>query len=147
MPHLEQRVVIDRTPEDIWEFMLNPFNSPRWFSDMLGVRWASRGDVGPGSVGNARMSIFGFETRLTFTFTEWAPPRTAAYTITGRPFRSASRRVTLSPVRDGTEVVFVTDFEPRHVFRLITPIIWPIMRRRWAARNERLKKLIEAETR
>jgi hypothetical protein len=145
MPHFEQRVVIARTPDEIWAFTLNRFNSPRWFRGMLGARWVSGGRPGPDATFLVRMIVLGLETRLECHVTEWQPGRALAYTIKGRPFRSAFRRVTLTPAEDGTEFRAVTEFELRPALKLIWPIAAPIFRRSWDANTSRLKELIEAE--
>jgi len=109
MPHIEQRVVLARTPDEIWAFTLNGFNSPRWFRGMLGARWMSGAPPGPDATFQARMIVLGLETRLECHVTEWQPARALGYTIKGRPFRSAFRRVTLVPTQGGTEFRAVTE--------------------------------------
>jgi len=140
----ETTVMVNRPIDEVWAFMTDPFNVPRFGSMTLGFRQTSPGPVGLGSTGQGRMVILGFETRISVTVTEMDPPHTFAFSMTGAGIRSGSLRQTLEATADGTKVVRVAELEPRPALNLLFWIIWPLMTRRMDATIPKIKRFLEA---
>jgi hypothetical protein len=138
-------VTINRPIEEVWAFWLDFFNAPRIRGGMVGLRQTSPGPLAIGSTMHGRMIIFGFETKLSYTITDFDPPRGAAYTVTGRPFRSVLQRITMEATADGTHVVRSTELELRPAFRLLLWPFIPFVRRQRHASFQNLKRLLEAQ--
>lgn len=148
MPHLEESVVINRPIDEVWDYLTDWFNTPRMSgSGIIGLRQTSPGPLGIGSTLQGRRTVLGFETRNTWTATEWDPPHAFAATMEGQPFRSGTSRVTLEPTADGTRVGVVADFELRPAMRLLWPVVGPFIKRRWRDGFARSKASIEAAPR
>jgi ligand-binding SRPBCC domain-containing protein len=148
LPHLEDSIVIDRPIDEVWAFLTDWFNMPRMGgSGIIGLRQTSPGPLGVGSTLQGRRTVLGFETRNTYTGTEWDPPHAFAATVEGRPFRSFVSRVTLESTADGTRVVVLADFELQPAMKVLWPFVGPFARRRWHASFARAKGLIEAKPR
>jgi hypothetical protein len=140
----EMIVVIDRPIEEVWAFMADVFNVPRLRGQTLAIRMTSAGPVGVGSTLQARMTIFGFETRMDAVITEWEAPRVMAFSAKMRP-GAATVRQTLEPMGRATKVVRMVELDLRPPFRLIWPILGPMTRRRWDRSTRNLKQLVEAD--
>ncbi len=140
----ESSVVVNRPVEEVWAFMTDPFNLPRFGSGMLGVRVTSPGSIGVGTTGHMRVVIFGLEARVSGAITEWDPPRAVAFSVKGAGFRSFSLRATLEATADGTKVVRVGEFEPQPALKLFWWIALPFLRRSAHAHNQNFKRLLEA---
>lgn len=141
----EDTVMINRPPEEIWAFYTDWFNAPRIRGgDMLGLRQASPGPTGIGSVLQGRRVILGFEARIHFLVTEWDPPRTMATSISGRVLRSGSSRTTLEAVGDGTRLSSSLQLELRRAWMVLLPFVGPVMRRSRRRSWESLKGLLES---
>jgi len=140
----ETSVMVNRPIDEVWAFMTDPFNVPRFGSMTLGFRQTSPGPVGLGSTGQMRVAILGFETRIRVSVTEWDPPHTFAFSMTGAGIRSGSLRQTLEATADGTKVVRVSEFEPRGVLKLLWPIVGSFVRRRMDATIPKIKRFLEA---
>lgn len=148
MPHLEESVVINRPIDEVWDYLTDWFNTPRMSgSGIIGLRQTSPGPLGIGSTLQGRRTVLGFETRNTWTATEWDPPHAFAATMEGQPFRSGTSRVTLEPTADGTRVAVVADFDLRPAMRLLWPVVGPFIKRRWRDGFARSKASIEAAPR
>jgi carbon monoxide dehydrogenase subunit G len=140
----EESILINRSPDEVWAFMTNSFNSPRVRPGLLGLRQTSPGPIGAGSVLHARAIVLGFETRMTMTITEWDPPRFQALTLAGRPIRRFTDRMTLEDVADGTRIERTTEIEPHWALRPIWPLYALLFKRQHRAAFANLKRMIEA---
>ena len=139
---IHESIVINRPPDEVWAYLSEFFNIPRAHPNALALRQTSPGPLGRGSVLQGRSTILGFETRFTFTVTEWDPPRSAVMTVAARPGRSALR-ITLEPTPEGTRVDRASDFELHPALRLMSPILGFIIRRQARAASRNWKRLIE----
>jgi uncharacterized protein YndB with AHSA1/START domain len=141
---LETWVVINRPINEVWAFLSDPFNVPRWRGSRLAVQVTSPGPVGVGSTLQHRIAVFGLETRLTHTVTEWDAPHTLAWAVRFPGVDSASERYSLEATADGTKVTRVYEGEPRGMLKLLSPIVGALIRRQADAQNQKLKRLLEA---
>jgi hypothetical protein len=141
----EDFVIIDRSPEEVWAFYTDWFNAPRIRGgDMLGLRQTSPGPMGIGSTLQGRRVILGFEARILFLINEWDPPRTMASSISGRALRSGSSRTTLEEVGDRTRFSGWLELDLRPAWKVLLPIVGPILRRSRRTSYASLKRLIES---
>ena len=141
---LETSVVINRPIDEVWAFLSDPFNMPRWRGSRLAVRMTSPGPMGVDSTVQHRIVLFGLETQITHTVTEWDPPHAFAWALRFPGMHSTSERLTLEATVDGTKVVRVHEGEPRLILRLLAPIAGPVTRRLVDPQNQNLKRLLEA---
>jgi len=141
---IETSVVIKRPIHEIWAFLSDPFNMPRWRSGRLAVRVTSPSPVGVGSTVQHRIVFLGLETQITHTITEWDPPHAFAWSLRFPGLHSASERLTLEATADGTRVVRVHEGEPRVILKVLAPIARPFLRRLIDLQNQNLKRLLEA---
>jgi len=144
----EDTVMIDRTPEEVWAFYTDWFNAPRIRGgDMLGLRQISPGPMGVGSTLQGRRVLLGFEMRIEFVNTEWDPPHVMASSISGRALRSGSSRSTLEAVGDRTRFSGWLELDLRPAWKVLLPIVGPILRRSRRTSYVSLKRLIESAPR
>lgn len=141
----ETSVTISRPIEDVWEFILDPFNMPRWNPNWLAIRPTSPAPFGLGSTFQARMAILGFEARARGEIVEWEPPRAVSFTIHIGRIASGLLRGRLEATEAGTRMVRVTELEPRPVLKPLFWIASPLFRRRADAYNQTAKRALEDE--
>jgi carbon monoxide dehydrogenase subunit G len=133
---------IERTPAQVWAFMMDFSNASRWRSHVRDVRIVTDGALRTG-------------TELQITFDLPGRTRTARCEVaafeTARRFvvRSTSRKATgtfeylLVPQGTGTLVTFSCDLRPRGVMWLLAPMMFRANRERFASQLANLKR--EAE--
>lgn len=74
MPKLQESIVINRPPDEVWAYVTDMFNAPRMSgSGLIGLRQTSPRPLSVGSSLQGRRLILGFETRNIFHVTEWDP--------------------------------------------------------------------------
>jgi hypothetical protein len=81
--YYETSVLISRPIEEVWSFLLDTFNIPRWNRSWLALRPTSPPPLGLGSTFQARMMIFGYEVPVSAEVVNWDPPRAAAVSVRG----------------------------------------------------------------
>jgi len=140
----EVSVVVNRPIDEVWAFITDPFNIPRWGGGRLSARVTPPGPIGVGSTIEYRVLMFGFERRVSFVFTELDPPHTAAASVTGSRFLSGSVRTALEATAAGTKIVRSGDLKVRGILRLLSPILAAFMRRQVDTQMRSLKRLLEA---
>jgi hypothetical protein len=147
--HMESSVVVNRPIDEVWAYMTNLFNFPRGGGGgrFLRVRQTSPGPIALGSTLQGRLVVLGFERRFEGTVTESDPPHAGAIalSVVGMGLRSASLRLVLEATTDGTRVTRVSEFEPRPNLKPLWMILLLYLRRSSKARNQEIKRLIEAE--
>jgi hypothetical protein len=146
---MESSVVVNRPIDEVWAYMTNLFNLPRGGGGgrFLAVRQTSPGPVAVGSTLQGRLVLLGFERRFEGTCTEWDPPHAGAIalSVVGMGWRSGSLRLALEATAEGTRISRVTEFEPRPTLKPLWMILLLYLRRSSKARNQEIKRLIEAE--
>jgi class 3 adenylate cyclase len=147
MPRLIETIIVDRPIDEVWTFLNDIFNPPRLRGSALGARQTSPGPMRAGTTFVMNAMILGFETRLEGAITDWDPPRLAAGSLAGRPFRAFVLREELESTAQGTRVVRSVDMELRPAFKLVWPFVAPLIRRSYRRANRNIKTLIEASPR
>jgi uncharacterized protein YndB with AHSA1/START domain len=145
--HLAWTAVVDRPIEDVWRFVFDPFNRPRQRGGALSLRPTSREPPGVGSTFEQRSELLGFEYRLTGEIAEFKPPRLLVVRLEGGPVKSALGRFAFEPTASGTRLTIEFDADRRTWFRLLGPVIDPLIRSRWETSNRNLVRLLETELR
>lgn len=143
--HLESSVVVNRPVEEVWAFATDMFNLPRLGGGTLQLRQTTPGPIGVGATLHARGVILGFEGRVSGTITEWDPPHAFTVSARGAGIRSIFLRETYEVTAEGTKIVRVGEIERGPILKLLWLIVGPLLRRRWDAHTQNIKRLLEAD--
>lgn len=139
----ETRVLVKRPPGEIWAFLTDRLNLPRWARAWRGAYLSSPAPIGLGTTFEGRAVILGVKVGWRGLVTEWDPPHTFAYSVKVLGARS-DVRISLETTAAGTEVVKRYGREPRLFQKLAAAIFGPWLRRSHDARDKELKRLLEA---
>jgi uncharacterized protein YndB with AHSA1/START domain len=144
MAHIDGEIVINRPVEEVFDFVADERNEPRYNPRMPRVEKLSPGPVGLGSRFRAEMRTRPRPMEMTTEFTGYERPRRLASTT--RMSRMDIRgTLSFDPVPGGTRMRWSWELEPHGLLKLMTPLASPI-----GARGERaiwtsLKRLLEAQ--
>jgi carbon monoxide dehydrogenase subunit G len=141
---IETTIVIKRPIDEVWAFLLDPFNRPRASDAWLAVRQTSPGQTGLGSTYQGRIMMLGFEKRIVGEITEWNPPHTVTLSAKVAGLRGFLRG-RLEAVADGTRVTRVTELESRPATRILWWILGPWWARKARAADQRMRQLLESD--
>jgi uncharacterized protein YndB with AHSA1/START domain len=141
MATFENTVMIARPVEDVFAFLSDLENIPKWNDAIVETRKVSEGPVGVGTIYQQVRSVPSrSEERLEIT--TYDPPRQLA--IRGRLGPFASRLFyALDAIPEGTRVTNTVELELRGPSRLLARVAVPRVREAVAANLRKLKDLLE----
>jgi uncharacterized membrane protein len=126
MQGAEHTVTVDRPIDEVFAFLADGENGPRWRSGVLDVERVA----GDGLGARYRQGVkgpMGRRVAADFEVTEFAPPRVLAFRAVAGPVRPEGR-YELEATGDGTRVRFALQCTPRGFAKLLTPMVARTMR-------------------
>ena len=142
---LQHDVVIARPVTEVWRFMEDLRNYPRWQSGLVAMQQISDGAMGVGSRIGVVHQLLGRRLDLILEVTAFDPGRAFAARVASGPvrFRGTWR---YEPVDggSGTRISGVIEGETGGFFRIAEPLVARAARRHIDADCGTLKELIEA---
>ena len=106
-------VFINRSQQDVFEFLTNPANLSKWNSNFASAKWTSSVAPGFGSTYKVLAKMSGGEKEGLFKITQWDPPQRYSYKSISRlpfPIEIIESVVTLAPKGNGTQITFESQF-------------------------------------
>jgi uncharacterized membrane protein len=143
MARLEISTVINRPVEEVFAFLSNPENSPKWSSGSSDVKITSAGPIGVGSTYQSVRTVLGRRIESENEVTAYEPNRSYATKSKSGPVPMESR-VTFERVEGGTRVTGTLVGDPGGFFKLAEPLLVSMIKRQLEADLANLKDLMEA---
>jgi uncharacterized protein YndB with AHSA1/START domain len=141
--HIEGEIVIGRPVEEVFDFVADQQNEPRYNTQMRGSEKITEGPIGVGTRYRAEVVTGRQVVPMVIEVTEFERPRMLASTtrMSSMDIRYA---LTFAPVSQGTRMRWVGDVEPKGWLRLLTPWVGWVGRRQELRIWTSLKDLLEA---
>jgi len=142
MEQFRTSLVIRRPVEEVFTFVSNYQNSPRWVSGALEHTKVSAGPIGVGTVIRTTGRTMGVHVEAMRIVTAYEPYAKYA-------FKSEYRQVPLTttfffePVQGGTRLTIAVEGEPAGLFKAATPLVLGTIRQQFEGDLRRLKSLLE----
>jgi uncharacterized membrane protein len=143
MIRVEKRVVIGRPAKDVFAYVSDQTNAPRWQRGLVEVRRMTDGPIGVGTRHTAVRAFMGRTLTLRNEYTQYEPDTLVVFEILGTMPGQAS--YTVEPA--GTDRASLTsriEMRASGLFRLAEPLIAAGLRRDVDANLGALKGLLEA---
>ena len=142
MAHAENEITVSRSPEDVYAFLADGLNNPKWRSGVEGISLKSGTAGALGSV--YRQSLKGPGSRPIdgdYEITAAEPGRLLRFQVVAGPARPAGE-YRLSPAPGGTSVRFTLDVQPKGLTKVLGPMIQRTMEKE-VAQLANLKTVLE----
>jgi uncharacterized protein YndB with AHSA1/START domain len=141
MAKIEASVMIDRPVEDVWKFMTNLSNLPKWDSGVLEAKQTSPEPLGVGST---------FLTRhkwMTYSFrcSEYEPNHRFSFEFSQGPMKGAKASVNLEAIEEKTSAMFTIDPKIGGVLKLLGPYLNRSLRGHNQESAASVKRILESE--
>jgi uncharacterized membrane protein len=92
MPRVMQRASIHRPPDEVFAFVADAENNPRWHAHVHETHWLDDRDTGPGRRGRQTGRLFWREWAFVAEVVDWDPPNLVSFqVIEGYPVRTTIR--------------------------------------------------------
>ncbi len=144
MARLESSVTINRPVEEVFAFLSNYENDPKWSSATVEATKTSEGPIGVGTTWRSVSEFLGRRSESELEYIEYELNRKIAIKQISGPYPHTFQ-VTLDLVEGGTKVNFVGEFEFGGFFgRIAAPLFMRIAKRQLEAGFVKLKRLMEA---
>lgn len=144
MAQIEGEIVINRTAEEVFDFVSDQCNEPLYNPEMLSVEKVGEGPAGEGTRYSILMRQGKRELPMTLEFTEFDRPSRLGSRATMAGMTTEGR-LTFEPLGTSTVMRWAWDVHTSGVFRLLGPVVTAIGKRQEARIWGSLKRLLEAE--
>jgi len=144
MARIEINLVINRPVEEVFVFVSNSENLPRWRATALKVKKVSAGPLMVGSIFRGRFTFLGRQFDGNLEVTAHEPNHVYAAKMTAGPF-PLETRYTFESIEGGTRIHFVMEGEPGGFFKLAEPVVVSVAKRSYETDLHNLKEMLEAQ--
>jgi uncharacterized protein YndB with AHSA1/START domain len=139
-------VFINRSQQDVFDFLSDPAIKHKWMPMLESAVWTSSGEPGVGSTVRAVMKSAGKQTEMPIEITQWDVPNRYSYKMLTVPFpmKAMAHSFRLEPENGGTRVTQVGEFETVGILRFATGWIGKFATKMNGNELQTLKQLLEA---
>jgi hypothetical protein len=120
--HIEGEIIIQRPVEEVFDFVADERNEPRYNRRMVRAEKVSPGAIGLGARFRAELETMGRTMPMTIEFTGYERPRRLA-SITRSTMMTTDGALSFGPVAGGTLMQWSWDVQPRGLLRLMSPLV------------------------
>lgn len=145
MPHVVGEIVINRSVEQVFDFVADERNEPRFNPKMLTVEKITSGPVGAGTRFRTQVKARQRTAEMSVELTAYERPRRLT-SVSKLSNMEIEGTLTFDPVPEGTRMSWSWDLAPRGILRLATPVIGLKGRREERTIWTSLKHLLELDT-
>ena len=140
-------LVIDRPVEDVWDYMTDISNMPRWEDSGAVWKQMSEGPIEVGTPIQSTITFLGRPVTFDLRVTEFERHRTFSVEAVAGRTRGTKVSYLLTPVGDRkTRLSRVTDARFHGIAKLLQPFVGPITQRTGALEARNLKRIMETQS-
>jgi uncharacterized protein YndB with AHSA1/START domain len=143
MAHIEGDIVIKRPVDEVFDFVADERNEPRYNPRMLRAEKVSDGPIGVGTQFRAETATRRGSAEMAIEITRYERP-SRLESSTRLSNMDIAGALTFDPVPGGTRMQWVWDVRPRGVLKLMGPIISRMGERQERTIWTNLKRVLEA---
>jgi carbon monoxide dehydrogenase subunit G len=133
------QVEIAKPPEDVFDYLADMRNEPKWLPGASDVRLVSEGAVGPGSKFEGTYARAG---TVHCTVSEYERPN--RLTIHGEAKgMSFDDTIALEATGGGTRLAAVMRTQPKGLFKLVAPMMGRVIDKQFQSNWEKLRTVLE----
>lgn len=143
---ITEQIDIGRERDEVFVFLTEPSNRPRWDASVLSEELLTPAPVKAGSAIRTRMSVMGRLITFDWRVTAFQVPRAMAATSTSGTMPT-SLRFTFAESDDGCRVTATIEGDPSGMLRLVEPIVAQAASSTLRAGLARARELLESESR
>ncbi len=144
MIKVETKVLIERPSDEVFAYISNFENNPKWQSGQLEARFTSEGPLGVGSTYDQVAKFLGRRIVSTFEVLEYEPNRKVKASSTSGSFPITFTRMA-EPRGEGAEVTAIIEGDASGFFKLAEPLLKRMVQSSVDADYQNLKRILESD--
>lgn len=121
-------VDIAAPPEEVFAYLSDMENNPKWQSGMVSARWTSDGPIGVGSTYDQVATFLRRRIESTFAVEAYEPGRMIRASSTASSFPITFTRM-VEPIESGTKVTAIITGDASGFFKIAEPILRRVVQR------------------
>ncbi len=139
----QTQVDVGKPPAQVFSYLCDVERQPEWQPDIRSCRWDAPGPVAVGKTARQVLRLFGKEREATLTVDVHEPDRAIRFAKTiPFPIRFGWRLEPTGP--SATRVTYQAEAEPAGIFRLLSPLLAPGIRKTIERESLVIKERVEA---
>jgi uncharacterized membrane protein len=144
MIKVETKVLIERPSDEVFAYISNFENNPKWQSGQLEARFTSEEPLGVGSTYDQVAKFLGRRIVSTFEVLEYEPNRKVKASSTSGSFPITFTRMA-EPRGEGAEVTAIIEGDASGFFKLAEPLLKRMVQSSVDADYQNLKRILESD--
>jgi uncharacterized membrane protein len=142
MMHVTSNLEVNRPAAEVFRFVADAENNPRWQKGMRSCRWTTTPPIRVGSVYEQQAAFLGKAIASTFEVIRFEPDRSITIRTITSTFPIEVTRSVVPLGADRCRVSASVRGDPAGVFRIATPLLRQLVQRSVRADYRRLKALL-----
>ncbi len=143
MARVEGEIIINRPVEEVFDFVADECNEPRFNPRMTRAEQISDGPIGLGTRFHTELKTMGRTMPMVVEFTGFERPRRLA-SVTRSPMMVTEGALMFEPTPGGTRMRWSWDVRPLGPMQVMAPFVGAVGRRQERGIWGRLKLLLES---
>lgn len=144
MIRVETEVHINKPSEEVFAYISNFENNPKWQAGMIKAKWTSEGPLRPGSTYAQLAGFLGRRIESNFEVLEYEPGRLVKAASTSGSFPITFTRM-VEPESEGARVKAIIEGDASGFFKLAEPLLAVMVKRSVDKDYRNLKRVLEAD--
>jgi uncharacterized protein YndB with AHSA1/START domain len=141
----EASTTIDRPIEDVWKFVTDLSNMPKWNPEVLEPKLTSAGPLGVGATAQFSAKMRNTTMTISIRVTEYEPNRRISFEHISGPLKGTIESDSVETIEGKTRFTRTADLRYSGFYKLVGPFITPSMRRGVVASLGAAKRVLESE--
>ncbi len=139
-----KELVINRTQQDVFDFMSDPANASQWQSSNVSAEWTTEEPIGVGSTQHSVSRLLGRKIDSTMELTTWDPPNRYSFKVVSGPIPFEAN-IEFVPEEDGTKVTFRGNAEVGGFFKIAEGLVGKQFQKQLDTDWDALKLILETQ--
>jgi len=144
MVKIEMDVVINRPVKEVFAFVSNVENDPKWSLGTLENKFTSKGPIGKGSTFKEVTMFLGRKIESIGEYVEYVPNKKIVCRVASGPM-PAEGKFYFEATNGGTKITMTMEIEIGKFFKLAEPLLVRMFKRQLEAEHANLKDLLESQ--
>ena len=141
MYKIEASIYINRSPQEVFDYVTNPANNAQWMSGTESAAWTSSGQPGIGSTYTGVFNFLGRKLEGEVEVTGWNPPDSWSFKTT-RPI-SAKTTTSFKAQGSGTLLTQISQVDAGGFFQIAEGLVGKQLEKLYETNNAALKLMLE----